>query len=134
MTAEALVCRAFLDVEDAEPTMNEGAHFVLEELPSPRDPNVYYWYYGTLAVFQRQGDDWQKWNGAMQDALLNSQRYDSRFAGSWDPDAKWGAYGGRVYSTALGALCLEVYYRYLPLYGGDAAERFTELPETPLPR
>ena len=27
-----------------------------------------------------------------------------------------GPYGGRVYSTAMAALCLEVYARYLPLY------------------
>jgi hypothetical protein len=84
-------------------------------------------------MFQRQGKDWQRWNPALQEALLGSQRFDGRYAGSWDPDGQWGAYGGRVYSTALGALCLEVYYRYLPLYGGDP-ERFTELPATPVPR
>ena len=34
-------------------------------------------------------------------------------AGSWDPrGARWAGEGGRVYTTALGALCLEVYYRY----------------------
>ena len=27
------------------------------------------------------------------------------------------ARAGRVYTTAVGALCLEVYYRYLPMYG-----------------
>ena len=35
-------------------------------------------------------------------------------AGSWDPDALWGTYGGRLYNTTLSALCLEVYYRFLP--------------------
>jgi outer membrane biosynthesis protein TonB len=133
MTAEALVCRVFLSAENREATLGEAAAFVLEELPSARDANVYYWYYGTLAMFQRQGKDWQRWNPALQEALLGSQRFDGRYAGSWDPDGQWGAYGGRVYSTALGALCLEVYYRYLPLYGGDP-ERFTELPATPVPR
>jgi outer membrane biosynthesis protein TonB len=133
MTAEAMVCRVFLSAENREATLDEAASYVLEELPNARDANVYYWYYGTLAMYQRQGQDWQRWNPAMQEALLGSQRFDGRYAGSWDPDAQWGAYGGRVYSTALGALCLEVYYRYLPLYSGDP-ERFTELPETPVPR
>ncbi|HUE71574.1 MAG TPA: squalene--hopene cyclase [Pirellulaceae bacterium] len=134
MTAEALVCRGFLNAENRDETLTEGARFVVEELPSSRQPNVYYWYYGTLAMFQRQGNDWRKWNAALQPALLDTQRFDGQLAGSWDPDQQWGAYGGRVYSTALGALCLEVYYRYLPLHGGEAADRFTELPETPLPR
>jgi hypothetical protein len=35
--------------------------------------------------------------------------------GSWEADKGcWNC--GRVFSTALGALCLEVYYRYLPMY------------------
>ena len=34
--------------------------------------------------------------------------------GSWDPNSKWGRQGGRIYSTALAILTLEVYYRYTP--------------------
>jgi hypothetical protein len=34
--------------------------------------------------------------------------------GAWGSDTTWGGYGGRVYTTALAALCLETYYRYLP--------------------
>jgi hypothetical protein len=37
-------------------------------------------------------------------------------AGSWDPDPVWGMHGGRVYATALAAMTLEVYYRYLPMH------------------
>jgi hypothetical protein len=135
MTAEAMVCRVFLGAENGDAALDEGARFIMSELPTMRDANVYYWYYGTLALFQRQGADWPRWNRAMQEALLDSQRFDGRHAGSWDPDRQWGSYGGRVYSTALGAMCLEVYYRYLPLYGGDPETRFTGLPESPtLPR
>jgi hypothetical protein len=47
--------------------------------------------------------------------LVPSQIEDGPNAGSWDPDMEWGGYGGRVYSTALAAMCLEVYYRYAPM-------------------
>jgi hypothetical protein len=43
-------------------------------------------------------------------------------AGSWDPKCIWGGYGGRVYSTAMSALCLEVYYRFLPVYSGEPVQ------------
>ncbi|GEM_PF-7087366 len=34
--------------------------------------------------------------------------------GSWLANDRWSDEGGRVYTTALGALTLEVYYRYGP--------------------
>jgi hypothetical protein len=72
----------------------------------------YYWYYGTFAMFQMGGEDWKVWNAALKKALLEHQRKDGDAAGSWDPVGAWGEEGGRVYMTALGALCLESYYRY----------------------
>jgi hypothetical protein len=68
----------------------------------------------------------------MQVRLLALQRADGDLAGTWDPDAIWGGYGGRIYSTALATLCLEVYYRYLPLYGDT--DRITSQPENVRPR
>ena len=38
--------------------------------------------------------------------------------GSWDPIGEWGIAGGRVYSTAIGAMTLEVYYRFRRLQSG----------------
>ena len=105
-------------------------------MPGSGPTDFYYYYYATLAVYQRQGSDWDRWNKALQRELLRDQRRDGAAAGSWDPDAMWGSYGGRVYSTALGALCLEVYYRYLPLYDNDfpVEPRWTELPHHSAPR
>ncbi len=116
MTAEALVCRQFLGMARANPAGNEAGNFLLEELPGEREPNFYYWYYATLGMYQLQDEHWQRWNKALQSALVGSQRSDGDKTGSWDPDPIWAAYGGRAYSTALGALCLEVYYRFLPFY------------------
>ena len=43
--------------------------------------NVYFWYYGTLAMFRAGGDDWLRWNEAMKRTLLPAQARD----GSWEP-------------------------------------------------
>lgn len=116
MTAEALACRSFLQLPRQAPAEQEAARFLLTQPPDRGQLNLYYCYYGTLAMFQIQGDAWQQWNAALRIALLRSQRTDGPHAGSWDPDTVWGRYGGRAYCTAMAALCLEVYYRYLPLY------------------
>jgi len=120
MTAEALFCWQLLGLEDNHPACREATDFLMADLPGQNRPNLYYWYYATLALYQHQGDDWLRWNRALQEALVTTQRTDEDTAGSWDPDPIWGGYGGRVYATALGALCLEVYYRFLPLYKNTA--------------
>jgi len=129
MTAEALVCKQFLGLPRQNPAGDEAGDFLLEELPGRGERNYYYWYYGTLGMYQLQGDHWRRWNEALTGELLGSQNTAGDLAGSWEPNDVWGGYGGRVYSTALATLCLEVYYRYLPLYveaasnGGDAQRK-----------
>lgn len=117
MTAEALVCRQFLGLQRSNPACNEAGNFVLTDLPGQGRSNFYYWYYATLGMFQLQGNHWERWKNALEPTLISLQRTEGDLNGSWDPDPVWGGHGGRVYSTALGALCLEVYYRYLPIYG-----------------
>lgn len=116
MTAEALACRFFLGVPPSSAAAQEATDFVLQEFPGQGQSNLYYWYYATLALYQNQGSAWKTWNEALQPNLIARQRRDGRAAGSWDTDDVWGGYGGRVFTTAMAALCLEVYYRYLPLY------------------
>ncbi|MHC5019548.1 MAG: HEAT repeat domain-containing protein [Planctomycetota bacterium] len=131
MTAIGLACDLFLGTDPAEGRLGLAADRVVAEPPnwkrveSGGRHTFYYWYYGTLALFQVGGERWQAWNAAMRTALVDHQRRDGHAAGSWDPKSPWiGRSGGRVLVTAMNVLTLEVYYRYLPVYrdtneGGD---------------
>lgn len=112
MTAESLLCRAFLGLATSRDQLAEAQDRILNEPPTPSKMNLYYWYYATLALHQWGGKPWQQWNQQMQRVLLSHQSHSGEEAGSWSPDGLWGGYGGRVYSTALATLSLEVYYRY----------------------
>jgi hypothetical protein len=116
MTAEALFCRQMVGMKRTNPASIEAAEFLLQHPPRRAEPDLYYWYYGTLAMYQYGGQAWRTWNEALRDSLVVEQRSAGHSAGSWDPRAPWGDYGGRVYSTAMSTLSLEVYYRFLPLY------------------
>ncbi len=134
MTAEALYCRQILGLAPGQPAAcAEAVAALLTRLPtgqsdsassksapskSARPANLYYWYYATLALHHQRtnGHDaataWDDWNGALKRSLLPVQVRTGRNAGSWTPTTLWGGYGGRVYSTAMATMCLEVYYRY----------------------
>lgn len=134
MTAEAWVCRQFLGAGGPGPASTEASKFLLEHGPA-RDPyNIYYWYYGTLAMYQDGGDAWTRWNAQVRDELVRRQRIRGHQAGSWDPDdSKYGSLGGRIYGTALATLTLEVYYRYLRLYDEPkSAPILAPAPERPI--
>ncbi len=134
MTAAGLVCDLYLGTDPELKVLSNAARRVARELPdwdrlaSEHDHTVYYWYYGSLAMFQWGGTSWTRWNTAMRTTLLTKQRRGGHADGSWDPVGPWlGSHGGRVYATALNVLSLEVYYRYLPVY-----RMGTELPpDTP---
>ncbi|WP_437229153.1 prenyltransferase/squalene oxidase repeat-containing protein [Planctomicrobium sp. SH661] len=116
MTAEALYCRQMLGIADDTQANQEAIQMMLANVPRRTTLNFYYWYYGTLAMHQHGGPEWEKWNANVRDLLISEQRLTGPLAGSWDPRDIWGGYGGRMYATAIATLSLEVYYRYLPLY------------------
>lgn len=118
MTAEAMACRLFMDGGQDRRAIEEGASFISREGLGGEPMNLYYYYYGTLALFQLQDHRWVSWNRQLSERLISSQVTSGQLAGSWSPDTVWGRSGGRVYSTALACLCLETYYRYLPFYQG----------------
>jgi len=120
MTAEGMFVRQLLGISRDDADMRSSARFLIENPPNwERDANTYYWYYATLAMFHYQGEAWERWNEALKNELVPRQITTGKAAGSWDPADQWADIGGRVYQTAICALCLEVYYRYLPLYAPD---------------
>ena len=127
MTAESLFCKQILGINRTNPASVEAVGYMLQRRPRSSSHNLYYWYYGTLAMYQIGGRDWGQWNEALRDSLIEEQRIKGHQAGSWDPKPPWGSYGGRIFSTALSTLCLEVYYRFLPLY--QIGGQFESIPE-----
>lgn len=116
MTAEAWFCKQMYGLRRTSQASNEASQFLLEHLPKRSAPNYYYWYYGTLSMFQHGGQPWNEWNDALRDTLIAEQRKTGPMAGTWDPVDPWGGLGGRLYSTTFCTLSLEVYYRFLPLH------------------
>ncbi len=118
MTAEGMFVQQLLGSTPEQPHMRASAQYLLRNPPRwTKGASTYYWYYATLAMFQNQGSEWQEWNAAVSRQLLDNQQTNGNAAGSWDPIDNWSKIGGRVYQTALCTLSLEVYYRYLPMYG-----------------
>ncbi|MEM9351612.1 MAG: prenyltransferase/squalene oxidase repeat-containing protein [Planctomycetota bacterium] len=128
MTAEALYCRQLLagNASAVAPAVTkEAVDSLLVQPPGSGRANFYYWYYATLALESASDASvdaelaWRRWNRALTAALTTTQQAD----GGWGTDTAWGGYGGRVYTTAMAALCLEVYYRYSPDDSPGVAER-----------
>ena len=136
MVATGLFARAVLGLRVDDELAQQQTARLLRDLPAIdklQDRNgddlhsEYYWYYGTLSLFNVGGDSWRDWNVALRSALLEYQqrpvdanKNQRHQYGSWPAFGrgwgKWGRTGGRIYSTAINTLTLEIYYRYVPSY------------------
>lgn len=112
MTAVGTLCRIFFQEKQDNANILGASVLLNRYLPQwqANGPNnLYYWYYGTLVMYQLGAKNWEVWNAALQKALLGSQEKIGCAAGSWGN----GQYnGGRVFWTSLAVLSLQVYYRY----------------------
>jgi len=122
LTAAGTFCHMLLGWSNRSTVVRRSANWLKPRAPSWVQTQrrgfypLYYWYYGTLTMFQMGGPYWAEWNKSMRPLLVRKQRRTGDLRGSWDPVGYDGRVGGRVYATALCVLDLEVYYRYLPLY------------------
>jgi len=113
LTVAGMMVRQFSGVGVKSHILIKGAELTKLLPPDWGKKDFYYWYYATYAMHNMGGEYRVWWNRRMRDVLLENQCQEGDNAGSWDPKGdRWAARAGRVYTTALGALCLEVYYRY----------------------
>ena len=124
MTAVGLLMRLHTGYARDDPRFVGAATKLAAELPSngsrgrpTRD--CYLWYYVSQVLFHVGGEAWDRWYGRLYEILVASQETVGDRAGSWNPGGevpdRWGAFGGRIYVTALNLLTLEVTYRHLPI-------------------
>lgn len=120
-TACAVLCRMYSGLPKDHPSIKIAVERFSNDGPSPT--NTYYNYYATQVMKQVGGPEWEKWNVRMRDKLVASQEKSGHMAGSWYwADPHGGDSGGRLYITCMATMMLEVYYRYMPLYGDKAEE------------
>lgn len=119
-TAIGLLLQMYFGHSPDSVPIDDGLDWIADQGPSKTD--LYFDYYGTMALFHSQHRRWHPWNYALREHLIRTQATQGHESGSWHFHDQHGDVGGRLYSTAMAALILETYYRYLPLYGGPVIE------------
>lgn len=119
-TAVALLSKMYMGMGRDSQDLKSGSHFLLGRGVSKTD--IYFDFYTTLTLHHAQHELWEDWNKQMRDYLVESQEVAGHQAGSWNFRDEHGAVGGRLYTTAMAAMTLEVYYRYSPLFAATAED------------
>jgi hypothetical protein len=125
-TAVGLLCRMYLGWKKDHPALARGVAELARKGPSQ---DLYYDYYATQVMHHMEGDAWTGWNDTMKALLLAAQVQQGHERGSWYDGVSGGhggSQGGRLYTTALATLILEVTYRHAPLYRTQAVDEFRE--------
>jgi hypothetical protein len=125
MTAVGMLCRQYMGINPKDPSMLEGKAYLLQNLPDDMIArNTYYWYYAALTMHNFNDSDWDAWNRRIRRILIESQAKEGCATGSWDPQKPstdyYGEQGGRLMTTCLNAMTLEVHYRHLALFQTDS--------------
>ncbi|MCY3014854.1 MAG: hypothetical protein NT171_09200 [Planctomycetota bacterium] len=112
--AIGLLCRLELGAAFKSDAQRDALKNLIRGGPSN---DLYHDFYATQVLYRAEAEGWRQWNDAMVSMLLDTQSKKGHEAGSWF-DGVSGGHGadaaGRLYTTSMAALILEVYYRILP--------------------
>ena len=121
-TAIGLYCRMLTGWNHFHPSLKRGVEHLVQRGPSSND--VYFNYYATMVLNHFDGPSWPVWNQSLRDRFIAEQATQGHESGSWYYEHAHSDIGGRLYNTCMVLLTLEVYYRYMPLYGMANSEDF----------
>lgn len=113
-TSIGQMLRLFRGRPHTDPRVLEAADYFTRHGPSNSD--AYLNYYATLFLFHVGQPFWDQWHPRVRDHLVSTQATSGHELGSWFFENAYGREGGRLYTTAMCAMTLEVYYRFSPLY------------------
>ena len=114
-TSIGLLCQMYLGWKADHPGLIKGTDNLARW--GPNVGNVYYSYYATQVMHHVGGEKWENWNRRLRDRLVERQATDGHEKGSWPLEGGHsGDQGGRLYTTSMATMILEVYYRHLQLY------------------
>lgn len=116
-TAVGLLNQMYLQWPKDHPSLDHGANNLIDRRVSKDD--IYFNFYTTLLLHHLQHEGWEYWNEAVRERLIGTQAKRGHETGSWHFRHKHGDVGGRLYTTTMAVMTLEVYYRYSPLFGSD---------------
>jgi hypothetical protein len=110
VTSMALLSRMYAGWKRDDGDLRKG--IALIDRKGPYD-NLYYCYFASQVMKNWGGPEWQRWNERLRDDLVAWQDREGDSAGSWAPRDRsdTSVSGGRLLTTCLAALTLEVYYR-----------------------
>jgi hypothetical protein len=109
-TAIGLLCRMYTGWPRKHPALEQGTAYLSQLGPSKTD--MYFNFYASQALHHYGRPRWDRWNNRLRDYLVSTQARTGHEAGSWHFDDPHGRQGGRVYTTAICTMILQVYYRY----------------------
>jgi hypothetical protein len=126
-TALGLMSHILLGYRRSHPfCIGSANHILAKQLPQvPKDGNLdklnirqeypmYFMYYGTLSMHQMGGKFFRTWNDQVRTILPGIQFKEGCARGAW-PGSAYDGFFGSLYTTSMGVLSLETYYRYLPV-------------------
>ncbi len=116
-TAIGNLLQMYFGREQEHPDLSNACQFLADAGSS--DSDIYYNYYATLVLHHAGAPQWKQWNQTVRDNLIRTQQKNGHEAGSWFFTDLHGNVGGRLYTTAMAVMTLEVYYRFMPLYEVD---------------